>query len=244
VQVCVHARQRLSVASRLLAQIVRPWIWNPHRASRPPMRGDSTRSIGLSEATAWRAITRPVNAAHEHFRGRADPRNFVYTPVTVRLGRAHHVGGYTPACRSPSEYELCCESRILGFRAVRVEGPLSIKRQTLHLAFQQHEGDGPPDWLAYRAFLERPPRLACCIRELADGPLDELRRVGRSRHASAEPLSCCAKRRARRVTRAPTCSLATARDAPALRRHEPSRTRSRASTARVLRAITTPIAAV
>ncbi len=139
---------------------------------------------------------------HERFVAELMQRNFVYNAVTVRRSVLDQVGGYDPSMSHGEDYELWLRIAISGFTAVRVAGPLAIKRDSPRSLSGDTEAMEAGVRLAYRAVLERhsaPPR----VRALAEARLDELRELEARRSSRKGRILMAARGVVAAATRAP-----------------------------------------
>jgi GT2 family glycosyltransferase len=111
---------------------------------------------------------------HDEFVAELMQRNFVYNAVTVRRSVLDQVGGYDPSMSHSEDYELWLRIAISGFTAVRVDGPLGIKRNSSTSLSNDTAAMVAGMGLAYRAVLERHP-ASPRVRALAEARLEELR---------------------------------------------------------------------
>lgn len=116
----------------------------------------------------------------ERFVAELIQRNFVYNAVTVRRSVLSQVGGYDPGMTHGEDYELWLRIAISGFNAVRVPGPLAIKRDSVRSLSNDTAAMDAGVREVYRAVLERHP-ASPRFRALAMARLDELREMDRRR---------------------------------------------------------------
>jgi glycosyltransferase involved in cell wall biosynthesis len=139
---------------------------------------------------------------HERFVSELMQRNFVYNAVTVRRSVLERVGVYDPAMTHGEDYELWLRIATSGFNAVRVPGPLAIKRDSPRsLSYDTTAMDAGVREV-YRAVLERHP-ASPRVRELAVGRLEELREEQARRASGKGRLQLAARRAVAAATRAP-----------------------------------------
>lgn len=123
--------------------------------------------------TAMQLASPPAETLpNERFVAELIRRNFIFNSVTVRRSVLDRLGGYDPGMSFSEDYELWLRMAVAGVGAVRVEGPLAIKRDRPgSLTYNRREmAEGRR--AALRALLERPgasPRA----RELAETRLRE-----------------------------------------------------------------------
>ncbi len=97
-------------------------------------------------------------------------RNFIFNAVTVRRSVLDRVGGYDTSMSFSEDYELWLRMAVAGVDAVRVQGPLAIKRDRPGSLTHQRREMADGQRAAVRAIVERtdsPPRA----RELAQARL-------------------------------------------------------------------------
>jgi glycosyltransferase involved in cell wall biosynthesis len=111
---------------------------------------------------------------HERFVSELMQRNFVYNSVTVRRSVLEQVGGYDEGMTHGEDYELWLRIAISHFTAIRVPGPLAIKRDSPSSLTNDMAAMSAGVRDAYRAVLERHP-ASPRVRALAMARLDELR---------------------------------------------------------------------
>lgn len=124
---------------------------------------------------------------HDRFVAELMQRNFVYNAVTVRRSVLEEVGGYDPGMTHAEDYELWLRIAVSGFGAVRVPGPLAIKRDSPSSLSCDDAAMAAGVRQAYRTVLERraaSPR----VRALAMARLDELRQIEGRRSSLAGRL--------------------------------------------------------
>jgi glycosyltransferase involved in cell wall biosynthesis len=143
---------------------------------------------------------------HDRFVAELMRRNFVYNSVTVRRSVLEQVGGYDDRMTHGEDYELWLRIAISGFTAIRVPGPLAIKRDSPSSLTNDTAAMSAGVRDAYRAVLERHP-ASPRVKALAMARLDELRQAERRRSSRKGRLllavrgALAAATRARRTRR-------------------------------------------
>ncbi|HEX3911704.1 MAG TPA: glycosyltransferase family A protein [Solirubrobacteraceae bacterium] len=110
---------------------------------------------------------------HERFLAELMKRNFVYNAVTVRRSVLDQVGVYDTGMTHGEDYELWLRFAISGFRAVRVPGPLAIKRDSVVSLSSDDAAMAAGVRQVYEAVLRRHPATPE-VRSLAEARLREL----------------------------------------------------------------------
>ncbi len=185
-------------------------LWLPEYLAQMGAALDREPDAGFAYTEAWELneasgrFLKPTTMARQHPPQRTLPqerflselmqRNFVYNAVTVRRSVLEQVGGYDPGMTHGEDYELWLRIATSGFNAVRVPGPLAIKRDSPSSLSYDHTAMDAGVREAYRAVLERHPASAR-VRELAVARLDELSEAER-RQASRKGRVLLAARRA------------------------------------------------
>ncbi len=94
---------------------------------------------------------------HEQFVIELMKRNFVYNAVTVRRSVLERVGVYDASMTHGEDYELWLRIANSGFTAVRVPGPLAIKRDSVISLSTDDRAMAAGVHKVYEAVLERHP---------------------------------------------------------------------------------------
>jgi GT2 family glycosyltransferase len=197
-------------------------LWLPDYLAEMGRALDLDRQAGFAYTEAWEfdeasgrfrkgtAMGRQHPPAetlpHERFVTELMRRNFVYNSVTVRRSVLEQVGGYDTSMSHGEDYELWLRIAISGFNAVRVAGPLAIKRDSPCSLTNDTTAMSNGVRLAYQAVLERHP-ASPALKALAEARLEEFRQREGRRASLTGRMFMGARGAAAAATQAPRARL-------------------------------------